>query len=195
VILSKREHYILLATVLVLGVLLLDRYGLTPIFERRARLETETNECLVQLEKAKKLFQKNRKLSQKWNEMTALGLGSDASAAESRLLHAVRDWAQEAGISLSSVKTERSETERQFRRITFRATGTGPMLAVSKFLWKVETANLPVRIADLQVSSRKEGADDLSFQLGISTLYIEVKAENPAGSLNAIGSITKEVKE
>ena len=195
-ILSKRERYISGATVLVLGALVLDRYALTPLFERRAQLESETSECQSQLERAVKLFKKNGQLSKKWGGMTAAGLGSDASAAESRLLHAVRDLAQESGLSLSSVKPERSELERQFRRITFRATGTGPMLAVSKFLWRVETATLPVRIADLQVNSRKDGADDLSIQLGISTLYIDMKTETPTvGSLNSISGVTKEGKE
>lgn len=177
--LTKRERTISLVVAGALAIFLLDQYALTPMLSRGSQIETESRECQLQDKKAQQLFVKNRKLGGKWSEMNAAGLGSDASTAESRLLHSIRDWAQDSGLNLASVKPERSEPERQFQKITFRASGTGPMSAVSKFLWQVETAKIPVRIADLQLSSRKEGMDDLSLQLSVSTLCLAQKPEAP----------------
>ena len=44
------------------------------------------------------------------------------------------------------------------------------MRAVTGFLWRLENASFPVRVAELQIGTRKEGADDLSLQLRISAL-------------------------
>jgi hypothetical protein len=45
------------------------------------------------------------------------------------------------------------------------------MYAVSRFLWRVETAKVPIRVKEMQLGSRKEGADDLTLTLRLSTLY------------------------
>ena len=58
----------------------------------------------------------------------------------------------------------------ELQEITFLAAGTGPMSAVAGFLWRLESSPLPVRVADLQLGTRKEGADDLSLQVRISAL-------------------------
>ena len=52
-----------------------------------------------------------------------------------------------------------------------QAAGTGSMNAVSRFLWRVETAGIPLRVKEMQLGSRKEGADDLTVQLRLSTIY------------------------
>jgi type II secretory pathway component PulM len=176
-ILSKRERTIVLLTGAVLALFLADRFFLTPVLARKARIDAESADCTLQLQKAESLFAQKKRLVPRWREMTDSGLGTGAMAAESRLLHAIRDWAQEAQLNLSSVKHERTEMEKQFQKITWRATGTGSMAAVSRFLHSIQEAALPVRIADLQIGSRQEGGDSLSIQVGVSTLCMPAKAE------------------
>ena len=67
------------------------------------------------------------------------------------------------------------------REITFQAAGTGPMSAVARFLWRMETAPFPLRVEELQVGARREGTDDLSLQLRVSTLYLAAEQQRPAG--------------
>ena len=52
-----------------------------------------------------------------------------------------------------------------------RVTANGGMAAVAGFLWRVESAKLPLRIKDVQIGGR-EGSDDLSLQMQVSTLYL-----------------------
>ncbi len=176
-ILSKRERTIVGLTVAVLALLLADRFLLSPVLDRRARIDAETGECRIELQKADGLFAQKRRLVPRWREMTDSGLGTGAPAAESRMLHAIRDWAQEAELNLSSVKHERTELERQFQKITWRAAGTGSMAAVSRFLFRIEESPLAVRISDLQVGARQEGSDALAIQVGISTLCMTARPE------------------
>ena len=181
-VLSKRERLLAAATVLAVAVLALDRFLLAPFMDLRAQAETEKQSLIGQMERATSLFALKGRLRPKWDEMLAGGLKGDPFDAETQVLHAVRDWSQEAGLDLASVKPERVALEGDIQEITFQAAGTGPMSAVARFLWLLETTSLPLRIKDLQLGSRTEGRDDLSLQLRISTLYLarEAGASNAA---------------
>jgi hypothetical protein len=97
-------------------------------------------------------------------------------------MHAVQNWSQEAGLKITSLKPERLPDKRSLAEISFQATGTGNMNAVSRFLWRIETAKVPIRVKELQVGSRKEGADDLTLQLRFSTLYQAPQRSLPGGA-------------
>lgn len=186
-ILSKRERFIAIAAAGVLGLLAADYYVLGPILSQRKALAQKITAQTEALSKDLKLVKETPEKKDQWERMLALGLKTDASAAESQVLHAVRDWAADSGLNLSSVKPEKSEQEKQFQKITFRATGVGNMNAVSRFLWKIQTSSIPVRIADVAINSRKDGVDDLSLQLGISTIIFAPEPEKPVrGSLATV---------
>jgi len=177
VILSHRERYLLIATVAVVTLLGLDRFFLSPLLAERADVNSRIALEQLNLDRASRVFATHRRMSRKWLEMGGGALRRDASEAEIQVLHSVRDWAQDAGLSLSAVKPERTEREKGFHRITLRANGSGGMAQIGRFLWRIQTAEIPVRITDLQLATRREGTDDLSLQLGISTIYLASEAD------------------
>ena len=103
----------------------------------------------------------------------------NASETESQLQNNVVSWAQDAGLTLPAVKSERTEKEKDFYKFTVRATGTGTMQQIGRFLYRMQTAQVPVRVSELTISTRKEGTDDLSVQMAISTIYLASEADNP----------------
>jgi hypothetical protein len=102
--------------------------------------------------------------------MQAGGLGQDVSSAESQALQAIVNWTQAARLNLTALKPERASTQGQFQVIGFRIVATGPMRSISQLLWSIETAALPLRVTDFQITPRKEGTDDLTVQIGVSTI-------------------------
>jgi hypothetical protein len=181
VVLSKRERYVAIATVAAVGILALDRFALDPLMASKTRLDTQVAKCQQNFDKARRLFANSRRKGHLWAEMQNNGLRRrDAAEAESQVLNSIREWAQDAGMSLSSVKPERTEKEKDFAKSTFRATGTGGMSQISRFIWHLETATIPLRVSDVQINSRKEGTDDLTVQLGISTIYLPHEVEKDA---------------
>ena len=169
-VLSKRERYIALVTFMALAILLVDRLALGPILERKAEIDAEMQRVLGDLEHARVLFARKKQLLPRWEEMLEAGLRLGPAGAESQALHAVRNWSQEARLSLASLRPERVVEHDDMEEITFQASGTGGMGAVVEFLWQVENSAIPVRITELQLGTRKEGTDDLSLQVRISTL-------------------------
>ncbi len=170
-VLSRRERYIVAATVGVLALALANHFVLGPLLDRRSEISAERDTMSARLEQAQSLLSRRGQVEPLWNAMRQ-SLRSSPAEAESQIQHAVLDAAEEAGLALSLLKSERPADKTRLPQIAFQAAGTGSMRAVSRFLWRLETAQVPVRISELQLGSRKEGTDDLSVQLRLSTLCL-----------------------
>ena len=168
---TRREKIIIAATIAVLCLLVLDVYVLTPLWKERAAVKDNRQRLLARFAQARSLLERRQVLGPKWRGMLADGLQRDPAEAESQLLRSLRNWCAEAGVRLSSLRPERSTEKTQLPEATVHAAGTGSMSAVSRLLWRIETARIPVKIRMLQVGSRKEGTDDLSLHVKVSTLY------------------------
>jgi len=174
---------VVVATVAVVGVLVLDQFLISPLFARRAELDNEVQIKRGDWEHNQKLVTDSKRMGKRWTEISSASgpLKRDESQSESQMLQNVLEWARGAGMEVPSFKRERVEREKDFVKVTFRATGTGSMNQVARFLWRLRTATMPVRITDLQIGSRKEGTDDLSLQLGISTIFLPPDANRSIG--------------
>jgi Tfp pilus assembly protein PilO len=168
---SQRERYIVIGTLGVVALFALDYLFLSPQIERYKALNDQITTDLVQVDHNNKVFKRARESKQKWAEMTAGALKRDASTTESQLIDSIGQWAQDARMSVS-YKPERTEKQKDFVKVTYRATCNGSMSQLRTFLQHVQQATIPIRITDLQVSSRPEGTDALQISMGISTVYL-----------------------
>jgi len=187
-ILSKRERLIIAATLIVVAALVLDRYAVTPLLDARDAAEAQKQGLLDEMDRGRAMLESEREIGPRWQKMVAAGLRRDPTEAESQVLHAVGDWATEAGLRLSSMKPDRLSEKQPLQEINFQATGTGSMNAIARFLWRVETAGIPIRLKELQLGSRKEGTDDLTLQLRLSTLYQATPSPAPTSGAAAARS-------
>ena len=170
-VLSKRERYVFLGTLIAVGALALDRFALSPLLDQRSATKTQSASLARQLARAQGLMEHRDRAAPKWREMIQAGMKNDPAEARSQVLHAVRNWAEASGVALSLLKPERLTEKKQLPEIVFQASGTGTLSAVAKLLWRMQTATIPVKITEMQIGARKEGMDNLSFQLRISTVY------------------------
>src|SRR4051794_29356849 len=168
---SPRERYIVIGTVAVVALFALDYLFLSPQFERYKALDDQINADLLQVDHNNKVFKRAKESKQKWAEMTAGALKRDASTTESQLIDSIGQWAQDARMSVS-YKPERTEKKKEFIVVTYRATCNGSMSQLRTFLLHIQRATIPIRLTDLQVSSRPEGSDNLTISMGISTAYL-----------------------
>jgi hypothetical protein len=177
---SKRERYIGIATIAVVGILALDRLVVTPLIDRKSDLDTRLSSARDDMDAANRLFATSRRLQRDWRDMTGAALRnpndhklkSTESDAESQILNSIGEWAQYSGFNVQTTKRERTEKEKDFVKLTYRVTATATMRQVGEFLWRIQTTPVPVRVTDIQMNSRKDGTDDLAVQLGIATIYL-----------------------
>jgi len=168
--LSKRENLIAVGACAAVALLGLDHFVWTPYVDQRSAVVTQRAVATQQMTDAVTLFQRQRNLRKVWSELQMGGLKVDTSQAASQEQHALNAWAEGAGVSLAALKAERPAQEGPFQVIGFDVTGTGSMRAISRLIWSLETATIPVRINEVQISPRREGTDDLSVRLSVSAL-------------------------
>ncbi|HEV2296160.1 MAG TPA: hypothetical protein VGR35_20115 [Tepidisphaeraceae bacterium] len=184
---TQRERSIASLTGIVVGALMLYQFVIDPKLVQIEQLESDINRASAELDQAQRLFDMSRSANRRLAEMAGSGLRRTDASAESELLNRTRQWAQEAGISGWGIKRERTEKERDFNKITFRANGTGGMRQIGKFLYHLQTADIPVRVADMTINSRKDGTDDLAIVLSISTIYLSPD-DRPTGAARPGGA-------
>lgn len=185
---TKREKIILAATIAVLGLLVVDVYVLTPLLDERAAVGLRKDRLTAQMIQARSLRKRGELLGQRWRRMLADGMKHDPAEAESLLLRSLRDWCADVGVRLSSLRPERSAEKSALPEITVDVTGTGSMGAVARLLWRVETAGIPAKVKMVQIGSRKDGTDDLSLHLKVSTLYSPAGPASPERLAGGRGS-------
>lgn len=175
---SSRERYIIIAAAVVVAALALDRFMLAPLLNRQTELQARKESLQREMERVSQLFKKRQAAGARWKEMAAGGIKTSAGEAENALLHAIRDWSQDAGMSLASVRPERGTAKGRAPDVVVQVSGTGSMRAVSRFLWRAQSSGLPVRVVEAQIGARREGSDDLSLQVRFSSLYIPESAKS-----------------
>ena len=170
--LTPRERWIAIGLSVAVGAYALDAVLLSPLTERLAVADKAVDDDTLALTEANGLFTNQNLANRRWRELTGTTLKSDFSAAESQLLNRVGELAQAAGLTLDSLKPERNERQKDFQRMTYRAATTGNMRQTSRFLDSLRTADIPLRVTDVQISSRRDGTDDLAMQAGIATIHV-----------------------
>ncbi|MBE0535380.1 MAG: hypothetical protein IH624_06890 [Phycisphaerae bacterium] len=184
--LSKRERWIAIGALIILVLLPADRFILTPVLDKLAAVADRRQQLVGQLDEAQNLFDRRRLMEKKWRLFSSQGLETE-SQAESRVLHAVGQWAQDSRLTMTSVKPQRLATEgTDLQEMTVSVAGTGSLQAAARFLWNVEHAAIPVKIKDLQLGSANDTGSEMSLQVRLSTLYIgagegKVSNENNEG--------------
>jgi Tfp pilus assembly protein PilO len=169
--LSKRERLIVLVTLLAVGALVADRFVRAPIANGLGELRVERQKSLAQVTKAKNLLQQRQQIEQK-KALLPEGLRSDTEA-ESLVAKALDKWAEDARLTLTSVKPDRmTGGDKGLKEILFVIAGKGSLDAVSWFLYQVETSELPIKVKHMQLGSTSEAGDNMSLELRISTLYL-----------------------
>ena len=170
--LSKREQYIAVATVLAILVLAADHYALAPLLEGRESQQAERAVLTEDLARAAALFRRQGLYRKRWRQMVETGMRRETPEAESAIYHALQDWSKKSGLALASVKPVKVAERGDLVEISFQVAGAGRMAEAARFLWMMETAALPLRIEHLQIGSRKDGVDDLSLQLKLSSICL-----------------------
>jgi hypothetical protein len=165
---STRERYISFACVFAGAILAVDRLAWTPYLEQRSHLLEQRQNKLKEVTEARLLLAREKHLRA---IMAKLGpsMESDSSATEVRLFHLVHDWEQQSGVNNLSFHRVRAVDEAGFSHMTFHVSAGGGMSAVASLIYAVETAEIPLRIDDLHVTPKRDGAE-LLVQMNLSTL-------------------------
>ena len=168
---SQRERIIGLVTVGMLVLLALNQLVISPLFDRYDLAAARADAAQELVDERQQLQQRQLLERRRWKKIGGELLRDEAAGAEGQLVNRVPAWAEESGLSLSSIRPDRADADSGFGRVSLRVTANGDLEEIGRFLYAVETAEVPVRVTDLVVTTREEGEDRLSLNLTLATIY------------------------
>jgi hypothetical protein len=149
----------------------MDKVLYSPYMEKREELKKADAEATTKLANIEQLKNRRHNLMDSWDKMVAAGMKTDLGEAQNRLDRAVRDWELQAGVQPDEYKrSEANNPEKGFQRTKAHLVASGSMKSISSFLWAMETTLLPIRIDDMNITSLKEGTDNLKLEMDLSLM-------------------------
>jgi hypothetical protein len=156
---------------LVLGFIANAAY-LGPLTEKDALIKKQRDTFNAN----KKLIDGRSKIAKDWKALQERGLSSDASASAYTLMSKVWDIGYEQGFSITALTNPgRTSSKSDFDTIKFQATGTGTTKRVANFLLALESTDLPLKIEDLNITSKTPGDDMLTVEMGLTSIIYAPK--------------------
>jgi hypothetical protein len=189
VVLSKRERYVAVGAISVVSLMAIYYILIGPLLDKKSELDLKVHDRTLDVRRAERLVDDGKRLGPVLAQRIAGPLKKNQSDAESQMLQSIAEWARGARMTPPSIeKPDRIEKEKEFSRMTFRASATGTMAQIGNFLFRLHTSNVPVRITEMTLAAHKEATDDLTLQLGISTIFLAADTDKPRPAAPAAGA-------
>jgi hypothetical protein len=176
VVLNKRERYIAIGMSAAVFLLIFNSFVWNPYWTGITDIQTQTKKAQDDYDAGQATLHRQARLQPVWKEMLSGGLRSDESLAQSTSLRAFGEWARYANVNFDSERAERAVQQGQFYTMAFNVDfgvqQNNSERPITQFLWAAENASVPMRINKVTVSSVKEGTENLTVKLNLSTLYM-----------------------
>ncbi len=176
---TKRERLLLIGAALVACLFLLDSYVLAPLDEKAEVLAAERDKLETAVLANDTLLRQRDALATRWSRWCAYSLTNDPSEAERRALNAVRSWAQDTGVTIGSIQPERAAAKGLLREVRFQASARGRYESLVRFMYCMETAEIPLRVARAELRADKDAsAGQIGLDITFSTLFRAAETSN-----------------
>jgi hypothetical protein len=169
-VLSKRERIIFWTTLSILLILVIDRIVITPALAQLDDISKNKADLELQVFEMSELLKQRKTMSERWDKMLETGLTDSPSAAESYVFHALEEWSSQCRIDLTAITPQRATAVEGLQEVSFTIAGKGSLETVGEFLWLVEQAEMPVKIASLILGSTNASGQEMTLTLKISVL-------------------------
>lgn len=164
--------------IVVVSALVLNTFIINPLSASREATATEKTELEAQIADAQNVFAKKKNLERRWKSLLSEDSQGD-TGSESRIARALTEWSRQTRLDVTSVKPDRTTTDKGMNETTFVLAGRGSLDAVASFLYRVETSELPVKVVDMQLGSSSESGDSMSLQLRLSAVSLSSRSKAP----------------
>ncbi|MGE4286145.1 MAG: hypothetical protein AB7F23_05990 [Phycisphaerae bacterium] len=174
---SGKEKKLLIIALAAIALLIADRYIFSPAFAKRGEIKVQKEQARMQLEKAQNLLHSSKSVSERWQAYLDAGLAPEPQKLESTLLRFVDESSRSCDLMLSFVQPGDSDIEQGFGTLEYTISGAGSMRSVTRFIYEIETAELPVKVDSFQIGASDESGSNITVQINISALFLAPEKE------------------
>lgn len=175
---KSRERILIIGVVACLGILLLDSLVIEPLIRLWSDRSKRINELKIQVNKGTGLMKQEFRIRDRWQQMCRESKSPDLAFTEDDLLNAVSNWASKSSLTVTALKPRRLLDEEFCKKIEIRASTTGQMDAVVKFLYELEIDPQPLKVEDIELSARDDKGLLLNCEVRVTRLVLDDKEDN-----------------
>lgn len=164
------------------GVLLLlgDRLVFSPLV-RYWQASTRENARLEQaIASGRNLLERSGDSISRWQDIQEHALPIDPAQAEQRLVSALDRWGRASGVELGSIKPQwKRGIDDRSSLLECRVDATGPLAAITRFIYELEQSPLTLRVDSIELSARDAAGQTLTLGLLVSGLRLRPLEKKP----------------
>lgn len=189
---KNRQHQLIIATIAVVGLLLVNYVIYNPLqalWNARREEITKLSQNVKQGHDKIRLEQ-NPATSRKeqWLKLQAGTLDKDQSKAVQQLNVAFNRWCQNSGAHLTSMSTSpfRADRSGEFKTLESNAVASGTVENIVRFLLQAEQDKIGLKEQSIEVTSADFSGLKLSVHLQLSALVLTPKNPQPQSIAKAL---------
>ena len=169
---KQRERIFIIAAIICLALLAVDKLVIGPLYD----LWKERSERICELEELLKdgnfLVKRENVIKDRWAQMNDNSLPQNMTESENRILNSLNRWTQNSRLNITSVKPRWAEDEDTFMKLEFHASGNGSLASITRFLYELESSGEPLKVEELDITTRDDSGNNLSLDLRFSGLVL-----------------------
>ncbi|MDF3130475.1 hypothetical protein P0Y35_14810 [Kiritimatiellaeota bacterium B1221] len=154
------------------GLLIFDKLIYSNLSQSWHEQSARITELRDQLARGNSLLERKEILQEKWAGIQENVLPDDSSKAEDSSLLAVSRWVRDSGVTVTSLTPRWRGHDEGFSTLDCRATLSGNLDQLSRFLNELETDPLAVRLESAVLASRNESGSVLTLDILFSVLRL-----------------------
>jgi len=170
--LKNRQHLLGFIAAVAIGLFVADKVILTPITNSWKTRSKRIATLRQQVSDAQGLVRREQSLRDRWADMRANTLPTEASDAEQRMLKSFDSWARQSQAGLLSVSPQWKHDADEYMTLECRVEASGTLNSLSRFLYELEKDPMALRLQAVELSSRDNDGQQLALGLQVSGLVL-----------------------
>jgi hypothetical protein len=168
---DDRQKFLAIAAASAVALLAGDRLVLTPLIGLWHDHTVRLAELHDSITRGTSLLPREQAIRDRWAKLQKSTLPQDGSAAESKVLTAVDDWARNSGVGPISIRPQWKQSD-NYKTLECRVDATGDLDTLVRFLEAMEHDPMALRVEDLEISARDDGGQQLSLAVRFTALVL-----------------------
>lgn len=169
---QNRQRTLIIAVAVLATLFLGDKLIVTPLLQSWKDRSAKIIDLRKQVDQGDTLVARSAIIRGRWESMSTNTLPAEASTAESRVLKAFDQWAQQSRISLTSIKPQWKRSADDHATLECRVDGFGSLSTITRFLYEVEKDPLALKVDLVELSARDNEGKQVTLGLLVSGLQI-----------------------
>jgi hypothetical protein len=169
---KNRQQLLTILALSAIGLFAADRLIITPLTDAWTARAKRLKDLQQKVTDGRSIIDRERALRGRWEQMQKNALPTTLSSAEEQVMNAFDSWRNQSGLNINSISPQWKHDDTNFMTLQCRIEGLGNMKSVTRFLYEMENSPMPFRLENIEIASKDNEGQLLTFGLSVSGLVL-----------------------